>query len=379
MPRQTVQPAVTDVSLQEARGIAIRAAGLTGSNSYVDTADVLRLLGIVQLDAINVVSRAHHLTIATRLMDTDATAVDRALWGWTNTPLAFEYAGHAASLIPIDDWPIWAFRRRRTKAAPLDWRPSQADQQRILDITAERGPVSMRELRGEEEPGAGWDWGPTKTTVEYLVWSGELVCSRRRGWHQRLFDLPERVIPERLRTQDLDDRACVSQLVDRAARVLGIATLDDLADYLRVKRSRVEEVLGDVELLPVRVESWRRPAWTHPSALSDQDPAPLPPATLLNPFDNLIWYRARVTRLFGFDHVLEAYKPAGKRKYGYYACPLLVGDRLVGRADLAVQNGALAVLQITLEEDSRQIREGLELAMFRLATITGTDPTNAAC
>lgn len=177
------------------------------------------------------------------------------------------------------------------------------------------------------------------------------------------------------RTQDLDDRSCIRQLVNRAARVIGVATLDDMADYLRVKRSQVEEVLGDVDLLPVRVESWRQPAWTHPSTLTERTNVPLPPAMFLNPFDNLVWYRARVARLFGFDHVLEAYKPVSKRKYGYYACPLLVGDRLVGRVDLAVQGGALTILQVTLDEDSRQIREGLELAMSRLATITGTGPT----
>jgi uncharacterized protein len=243
--------------------------------------------------------------------------VSDALWGRPDGgPVAFEYWAHAASLVPVADWPLWGFRMRHTRNADLDWRPERALRARILATVADQGPLTMRQLRGDERAGAGWSWGPTKTAVEYLVWAGELACVRREGWH-RLFDLPERAIPEHVLRREVDDHTGVVELLGRAGQALGVATADDLADYLRVRTDRVHSAVGDTVLRPVRVQGWRQRAWVHPEALSALDIPLAPGARFVGPFDNLVWYRRRVARLFGFDHVLEAYKPAARRRYGY--------------------------------------------------------------
>jgi uncharacterized protein len=334
------------LSLDEARRVAVAASGIAGGFAGVEQA--LNHLAVVQLDGINAVARAHELTLATRTIDVATPVVDAALWGPGQPPVAFEYWAHAASLIPLADWPLWEFRRRRTRTADLDWRPEPATRVRLTAAVADQGPLTMQQLRGEERAGKGWDWGPTKTAVEYLIWTGELACVQRRKWN-RVFDLPERVIPAHLLHQELDDDAALATLIGRAGRVLGVATADDLADYLRIKRERVLATISDTPLLATLVESWTQPAWSHPAALRALNGAPAEMTRFVGPFDNLIWYRRRLQRLFAFDHVLEAYKPAARRQHGYFVLPLLHGTRFVGRADMKVEGGVLRILSLSVE------------------------------
>ena len=340
-------PAATGaLSLEDARRVAIHAAGLT--RAFAGVREALDHLAVVQLDAINAVARAHELTLATRTAGLTTGVVDDALWGESRAPVAFEYWAHAASLIPLADWPLWEFRRRRTRTADLGWRPEPAAQAQVIAAVADQGPLSMQQLRGGERAGSGWDWGPTKVAVEYLIWTGELACVRRRNWN-RVFDLPERVIPDHLRHGGGDEQAGLASLVGKAGRALGVATVDDLADYLRIKPDQVLATVEDTPLLPTKVESWKQPAWSHPDAVAALE-SPDPPVTrFVGPFDNLIWYRRRLRRLFAFDHVLEAYKPAAKRRYGYFAMPLLHGTRFAGRADLKVDGEVLRVLSMSVD------------------------------
>ncbi|HEY9474967.1 MAG TPA: crosslink repair DNA glycosylase YcaQ family protein [Mycobacteriales bacterium] len=260
--------AAEGLSLGEVRRVAVGAGGLT--TGFGDVTTALERLTVVQLDAINAVARAHQLTLATRVTGLTTTAVDEALWGEPDRSVAFEYPAHAASLVPITDWPLWGFRMRRTRTADIDWRPEPTARARIVAAIADQGPLTMRQLRGQDRAGNGWDWGPTKTAVEYLVWSGELACVRRQGWH-RVFDLPERVIPGHLLDQDVDDHTCLVRLLTRARRALGVATVDDLADYLRIGRDRVLATVGDTPLRPVHVRGWKQQTWAHPDALSMLD------------------------------------------------------------------------------------------------------------
>lgn len=330
--------AITQLSARQARVAAVAATGLTSRATSLS--DVLNRLVVVQLDTINVLARAHQLTLGARLPAVTAQDIDQQLWSGA-APVVYESWGHAASLLPITDWPLWAFRRRAARRnKPTD----PQIRRRILTTVRSAGPQTIRQLRGGETAGSGWAWGPTKLAVERLIWAGELVCVTRSGW-QRLIDLPERAIPGPLLNDDLPDQECLTRLIRRAGDALGVATLDDLADYLRIKPATAAPLLPETGLVPVAVESWPQPAWVSPSSLDHRAGTPTHPPTLLGPFDNLIWYRKRVRRLFAFDHALEAYKPAANRRHGYYACPLLVDYTLVGRADLAASGTTLEVRQ----------------------------------
>ncbi|MFD4862476.1 DNA glycosylase AlkZ-like family protein [Streptomyces atratus] len=330
------------LSLAQARRIAVASAGPTTTNT--DTATVLARLNAVQLDTINTLARAHQLTLATRTGTTTAN-VDTALWR-ARYSIAFEYPAHALALVPLHHWPLWAVRRR-TSRKRREY-PAPNIRKTILDKISTQGPLTLRELRTDDEP-TGWDWGPTKTAVEFLLWSGELACTRRTGW-QRQFDLPERSIPAEFLTDALTDEACLKTLLTQAGQALGVATCDDLADYLRITTATARRLLPDTPLLTTRVESWNSPAWTHPHALPAADQPRHPgQALFLSPFDNLIWHRPRTTLLFNFTHTLEAYKPADRRVHGYYVCPLLAGDQLIARADLTRHHDTLTIVRTSFE------------------------------
>lgn len=362
-PGRPVRSAV--LSLEQARTVAIHASGHTRTVATV--AEALRHLGIVQLDAINAVARAHELTLAARVAGATTGMVDEHLWG--GQPVAFEAPAHALALVPIEDWPLWEFRREHTRAR-TDWETDPSVLNRLLKQVERDGPQTMTELRAGEKAGSGWAWGPVKLAVEYLVWTGELACVRRRGWN-RVFDLPERVIPAGHRRPVAEPQA-LARLLEKAGRVLGVATADDLADYLRIHKKLATQALPDTMLEPVGVQGWKTPAWAHPEALSAMD-TPVSSVRFVGPFDNLIWYRKRLTRLFGFDHTLEAYKPAAKRVYGYYAMPLLHGTRLVGRADCKTSGTELHLLQLSLDDgDQRDLDDVVDQALHGLLALTGT-------
>ncbi|MEU5416194.1 DNA glycosylase AlkZ-like family protein [Streptomyces clavifer] len=330
----------TALSLAEARDIAVAAT--LPADSFPDAKAALTHLHAVQLDSISTLARAHQLTLTARLPGTTGQAVDNALN--SPEPLAFDYPAHALALVPLADWPLWAFRRRATRRRPQY--PDRQARTVLLNRIEREGPLPLRRLRDGTEAGAGWDWNPTKTAVEFLVWSGELASTRRAGG-QRLFDLAERCIPDAFLSDQASDDACLTELLGHAGAALGVATTDDLADYVRIPIAIAARILPETRLAPVRVEGWQT-AWADPQALA----GPARPHTeplFLGPFDNLIWHRPRVLRLFGFTQVFEAYKPPARRKYGYYACPLLADGRLIGRADFSRCETALIIQRVNLE------------------------------
>ncbi|WP_285566694.1 crosslink repair DNA glycosylase YcaQ family protein [Streptomyces sp. RTGN2] len=342
MTRPKAPAPEVSLSLTQARRIAVASAGPTTTDT--DTAAVLARLNAVQLDTISTLARAHQLTLAARTGTTTAH-IDTTLWG-TKDPIAFEYPAHALALVPLHHWPLWAFRRRTSRARSEY--PTPSIRKSILDKISAQGPLTLRELRTDDEP-TGWDWGPTKTAIEFLLWAGDIACTRRTGW-QRQFDLPERSIPAQFLTDALSDDACVTTLLTQAGQALGVATCDDLADYLRITTTTARRLLPDTPLLATRVEGWSSSAWTHPHALPFAEQPHRPDhALFLAPFDNLIWHRPRTTRLFNFTHTLEAYKPAGRRVHGYYVCPLLAGDRLIARADFTRHHDTLAIVRTSFE------------------------------
>ncbi|WP_328747911.1 winged helix DNA-binding domain-containing protein [Streptomyces sp. NBC_00285] len=341
----------TDLSADEARRIALRAQGFLGiPDRGAGVRGVLRHLGAVQLDTISVLARSHELIPYARLGAVGRSTVEDAYWepGPTGAPHAFEYWSHAACILPIEEWPHFAFRRRAYRGRP-HWNhqlPDGTYDQVIKQLRTE-GPLTATELGGAKKTSEWWDWSGTKVAVERALMYGEVVCVERRGW-KRVYDLAERAVPADLLHDELDDAECVRRLVRLAGRSLGVGTRADIADYHRLRGEQVDAVIVDSGLLPVTVEGWSKPAWADPAAL--ETPARgRHRTTLLSPFDSLIWERARTERIFGFTHRLEAYVPKPKRVHGYFAMPVLAGGRLVGRVDPAREGGTLVARQVSLD------------------------------
>ncbi|MET8772670.1 crosslink repair DNA glycosylase YcaQ family protein [Streptomyces sp. NPDC004658] len=341
LPRPT-----TTLTADDARRIALRAQGLLGApDRRAGVRGLLRHLGAVQLDTISVLARSHELVPYARLGAVGRKAVEAAYWADAH---AFEYWSHAACILPIEEWPHFAFRRRAYRNRP-HWHhelPDGAYDQVIKQLRAE-GPLTATELGGAKKTNDWWDWSGTKVAVERALMYGEVVCVERRGW-KRVYDLAERAVPAELLHDELDDSECLRRLVRLAGESLGVGTRADIADYHRLKGEQVDAVIADSGLVPVEVEGWGRPAWADPAALATP-PRGRHRTTLLSPFDSLIWERARTERIFGFTHRLEAYVPRPKRVYGYFAMPVLAGGRLVGRVDPAREGRTLVAKQVTLD------------------------------
>ncbi|GGU64510.1 winged helix-turn-helix domain-containing protein [Streptomyces lavendofoliae] len=366
-------PPIAELSADEARRIALRAQGFLGApDRRAGVRGVLRRLGAVQLDTISVLARSHELIPYARLGAVGRTAVEAAYWttaaagasssaggslsgGGSSSageasrarPHAFEYWSHAACVLPVEEWPHFAFRRRAYRSRPQWYQdlPDGAYDAVIKQLRAE-GPLTATELGGAKNGGEWWDWSESKVAVERALMYGEVVCTDRRGW-KRVYDLAERAIPADLLHDELDDTECLRRLVRLAGQALGVGTRADIADYHRLKGEQFDAVVADSGLVPVRVQGWDKPAWADPEALASAARG-RHRTTLLSPFDSLIWERARTERIFGFTHRLEAYVPKQKRIHGYFAMPLLAGGKLMGRVDPAREGSTLVAKQVSL-------------------------------
>ncbi len=341
LPRPTIT-----LTADDARRIALRAQGLLGApDRRAGVRGVLRHLGAVQLDTISVLARSHELVPYARLGAVGRAAVEDAYWKDAH---AFEYWSHAACLLPVEEWPHFAFRRRAYRNRP-HWNHELPDgvYEQVVEQLRTEGPLTATELGGAKRTSDWWDWSGTKVAVERALMYGEVVCVERRGW-KRVYDLAERAVPAALLHDELDDAECLRRLVRLAGESLGVGTRSDIADYHRLKGEQVDAVLADSGLVPVEVAGWGRPAWADPAALATL-PRGRHRTTLLSPFDSLVWERARTERIFGFTHRLEAYTPKPKRVYGYFAMPVLAGGHLVGRVDPAREGRTLVARQVTLD------------------------------
>jgi uncharacterized protein YcaQ len=372
------------LSSEEARHLMLHAQGLDGPSPGAGVADVLTRLGAIQLDTISVLARSHELVAFARLGPVPRATIEQAYWG--APARSFEYIGHSGSILPLELWPAFAFRRRALLRRGHGLAPSPA-----LDEVRARlreGPVTASDLGGARSAAGWWNWSGTKVVLEALYRTGEAAITVRRGW-KRVYDLPERVIPPALLAEELSDEECYVRLVEVAARALGVGTLRDIADYFRLSvswagvSSRHRELLrAAVEaagLVPAAVEGWREPAFTHPAALAGPRTAPTR-TTLLSPFDSLAWAttqpgegreRERLRRTFGFSYSLEAYVPQHARVHGYFVMPLLARGRLAGRVDPARRGSTLVARRVSLEDPTAL--EEMAAALIEAAAWVGCD------
>ncbi|MGP3983800.1 winged helix-turn-helix domain-containing protein [Streptomyces sp. KR80] len=367
-PSAPAPAATLALSADEARRLALRAQGLLGApDRRAGVRGVLRHLGAVQLDTISVLARSHELVPYARLGAVGRPTVEAAYWTDTHS---FEYWSHAACILPVEEWPHFAFRRRAYRARTKWYHdlPKEAYDS-VIDQIRTQGPLTATELGGAKNGGPWWDWSEAKVAVERALMLGEVVCTERRSW-KRVYDLAERAIPDALYHDDLDDAECLRRLVAQAGAAMGVATRSDLADYHRLKGEQVDAVIEDSGLVPVEVEDWGKPAWADPAALASP-PQGRHRTTLLSPFDSLIWERPRTERIFGFSHRLEAYVPKQKRVHGYFAMPLLAGGRLVGRVDPAREGRTLVARQVSLR--GRKAVSAMAQALREAAEWVGCD------
>ncbi|MHB2024736.1 MAG: winged helix-turn-helix domain-containing protein [Mycobacteriales bacterium] len=341
--------AAAQLSLRDARRLALAAGGLArGRGRFVRPGQLLRVahqLSAIQLDSVNVLVRAHYLPAFSRLGCYPRSALDGLASGTGSRRALFEYWGHAASLLPVELYPLLRWRMRRAEERFETWGgPARLARERpgyiqeVLAQIADRGPLAAAELtdRGHRPTGEwGWNWHEGKVALEWLFWTGQVTTFARRGF-VRVYDLTERVLPAAiLNSPDLGEAESQRQLLLLAARALGVATVADLADYFRiplpVATARARELQDAGELTKVSVVGWAAPGYL---LAGTRIPGPARARALLSPFDPLVWFRDRVRRLFGFDYRIEIYYPAGKRVHGYYVLPFLLGDELSARVDL---------------------------------------------
>jgi uncharacterized protein YcaQ len=365
------------LTIDQARRLALGAQGFTDPRptGRIDVRHFRRVvdrIGLVQIDSVNVFSRTHYMPFFSRLGVYDRAALDAWLWG---SGEMFEYWGHEASLIPVQDHYLWRWRMNAT----FDWarieqmrqeHPEYLDQ--VMEQVRDRGPLKAADLHdpGQRDGTSMWGWSKGKVALEALFVGGRVTTSHRPNF-TRMYDLSERVIaPEYLENTGLEREEAQSVLLLKAARSMGVATAADLADYPRIRmpeaRPLIERLADEGKLVVVEVDGWDRVAFLYPGATL---PRKVEGRALLSPFDNLVWNRDRIERLWDFHYRIEIYVPEPKRVHGYYVLPFLLDGKLVARVDLKTDRkvgsllvrGAFSEPGVDVARVGHELREELEL------------------
>jgi uncharacterized protein YcaQ len=387
------------LSLAQARRIALAAQGFVDPRpsraaNLRHLRRVMSRLGLLQMDSVNVLQRAHYLPLFSRLGAYPTGLLDRAAYRAPRE--LFEYWGHEASLLPVALHPYlrWRMARAREHAWGGMSRVAQERPDLVAWVLAEiraNGPLTAAEIEQgaprlgtSREESWGWNWSDSKRALEWLFWCGEVSAARRNGSFTRVYDLPERVLPSAvLGSPTPSEPEAFRELVRIAAAALGVAAEVELRDYFRlpVKGARIAitELVEGGQLRPVAVAGWRQRAYLYVHA---KVPRSVDAATLISPFDPLVWERSRTERLFGFRYRIEIYVPAVQRVHGYYVLPFLLGDSLVARVDLKADRraGVLRVPGAWAEpgREPGEVAEALGVALRELAQWVGLDEVAVA-
>ena len=362
LPRRGRRP--ERLSLAGARRAALAAQGFDEGRREAfgprHPRRVIDRLGLLQIDSVSAVARAHYLPLFSRLGAYPRALLEDAAWGARGRRELFEYWAHEASLLPLALHPLLRWRMARAAEgrgiygglARFGVERRDAVEAAFRAVEA-RGPLAAGDLEGSRGSGGWWGWSDGKRALEWLFWAGRLTTATRRASFERLYDLPERVLPAAVLAVPTPSEAEAHRaLLARAARAHGVATAGDLRDYFRLDAAdvapRLAELVEEGTLVPVAVEGWDRPAYLHAEA---RLPRRVESRALLAPFDPLVWERSRAERLFGFRYRIEIYVPAAKRQHGYYVLPFLLGEALVARVDLRADRaaGLLRVLAVHRE------------------------------
>ncbi|MDX6205720.1 MAG: uncharacterized protein QOF39_1777 [Frankiales bacterium] len=364
---------VEELSPAQARRIALAAQGFSRPRpgGRVDGGHLGRVVdtvGLLQIDSVNVLSRAHYLPAFARLGPYPRPRLDQLTW---RDGAMFEYWAHEASFLPARLWPFvqWRMELMRGKGAwgratmLADKRPGYIEA--VLEEVRDRGPLSAREVSDAvSRGGTWWSWSDAKVALEALFATGDVTVAERVNFERR-YDLPERVLPAAVVSAPaVEEHEARRELLRIAARALGVATANDLFDYFRlnspVTRPRLAELVEAGELTPVTVRGWTQQAYLWPAA---KLPRRVTARALLSPFDSMVFERARLERLFDYRYRIEIYVPAPKRVYGYYVLPFLLGEAFVARVDLKADRAAgVLLVQSAWSEPAAPPDTAVELA-----------------
>lgn len=341
----------TDLSLPEARRITLAAQGFAaprpkGPVTARHVEAVIRRLGLLQLDFVNVVAPAHRHVVFSRLGPYDIGRLHDVVY---RRRLFTERWAHEASIVPVEDWPLLRHRMDEHRLRPYGFEDLLAEEAayaaRVLELVRERGPIAAGELPAPESgarsiPGS-WFRSVPRAVLEAYFGRGHLAIADRLPDFTRVYDLAERVVPAEHLTRRIDRSEAQRALLLKAAKAHGVATANDLADYYRMPvreaAPRLAELAEGGALRTVRVEGWREAAFLWPGSAV---PPRIDAAALLSPFDPVVWFRRRTLRLFDFEYRFEIFVPDAQRRWGTYVFPFLLGDRLVARVDLKADRPA---------------------------------------
>jgi len=369
------------VSVAEIRRRVVEAQGYASrprTGTVAEALEAIRRLACVQLDSISTVERSHRIALGARI----GAYPERALADLMRAGSIVEYWAHEACLVPIEDFRMYRWRMQQL-AREHPWRGNVFEREpeltkQVLRELAERGPLGSRHFEGAGSGGM-WNWKPAKVVLEALHSAGRVVIAGRDGF-QRLYDLPERVLPPEALNGGTPSRdEFVRWATVRGVRARGALTDAAVAEMWRLRgggagvRPHADALVAEGLLRRLDVADGK------PSVLVPADAEPggrVPPAVLLSPFDNLLWDRTYVERVFGFRHVIEVYKREHERVFGYYVLPLLRRDRIVGRADLKHER-ATHTLRVKAFHPEPGVRgsldDCLDAALARLARVLGAE------
>jgi uncharacterized protein YcaQ len=385
-----VTPAPTQrLSQAQARRIALSAQGFRDPRHTVPTmrtfSRTLARTGVLQVDSVNVLQRAHFMPLFSRMGAYDTELLRRA--SERRPRKMVEYWAHVQAFMPVDLWPVMQQRMASYRTQRGKWKVMAAKPELEASLLAEvrdLGPSTARDLDDglpRVKDNWGWNWSDTRKVLDYLFLVGELAISGRNQQFEVVYDIPERVLPPHVLAMPTPSRAEADiELVRRAAMSHGVASLACLRDYYRMPaaalKPAVDVLVESGELVPVTVAGWQRPAYLHRDATR---PRRVDARAVLSPFDPVVWERARAEALFDFRYRIEIYVPADKRVHGYYVLPFLLGDRIVARIDLKADRKT-GVLQVKsayaepaappetayeLAEELRELAGWLELGDIR--------------
>ena len=355
------------LSIADARALALAAQGFDtprpaskATQRHVNS--LISRLGVIQIDSVNVLVRSQELPLFSRLGNHDRNAIPKA----TESQKIFEYWGHEAAHLPVEIHPLFRWKMEAARLGKARhwgltsfYDDNKAFVKRMLKNVETNGPTTARELSTRtEKRGADkktwWDWDESKTALEYLFLTGQLMSRGRGTDFARIYDTPEHVLPRQvLDAPTPTEHDARKQLLIRSAIAQGVATVGDLADYYRQKPAAVKPLIAELieegELRTVAVDGWAEKAFVHRSA---KLPKQLHATALLSPFDSLVWCRPRNERLFDFHYRIEIYTPKEKRKFGYYVLPFMMNGQMVGRVDLKADraNSKLLVHSVHTEK-----------------------------
>ncbi len=379
MPDATT-PKPLSISAKQARHLALVGQGFEkpDAGKTVDRRRIMKMIrktNMLQIDSVNVLSRAHYMPVFSRLGLYDRALLDQLSWGTAKQRKLFEYWGHEASLIPVEDYPLYRWRMEDAQNGLGMWgrmariaRDEPEFVASLLTHLEREGTTAASELHDEPREGGSqwWGWTKTKTAMEYLFWSGQVMARKRRGSFEREYDLPHRIIGDVAHEPALPRDVAQRALIAKGITAMGVATLADLRKYFRLPtedaKARVAEMLENGDLVAATVEGWTQPAFIAPDAKIRRRSTP---TALMVPFDPVMWERDRVERIFGFNYRIEIYTPAEKRQYGYYVLPFMLDGDFVARVDLKADRKARVLRVFSAHAEAGRDNDAVACELYR--------------